>query len=54
MLGRPQMSVQFDGIVLETSDGMPRKENLKSFWWVVISTVEIEAILDLIQAFSRS
>ena len=53
MLGRRQMSVHLDGIVLGTSDGMPHKGNLKPFRRIVISTVEIEAISDLLQAFSR-
>ena len=41
------MSVQFDGIVLGKSDGMPRKGDLKSFGRVLMSTVEVEAILSL-------
>ena len=31
VLGRPQMSVQLDGLVPGKYDGMPRKGDLKSF-----------------------
>ena len=54
VLGRPQMSVQLDGIVLGKTDGMPRKGELKSFGRVLISTVEVEAISLLVQTFSWS
>ena len=41
---KPQMSVQFDGIVVERCDGMWRKGNLKSFWRVVVLRVQVEAL----------
>ena len=58
VLGRPQMSVQLDGLVLGKYDGMPGKGDLKSFGRIAILMVEVEAIFAvgilLVQTFSWS